>query len=1054
MKFKGADGFFEDRKGNQVKLNFPILCSLLLLCPAFAEDKRPNVVTLLVDDLGYRDLGCYGGPVKTPVLDKLAAGGVRFTDFHSGAPVCSPSRATFLTGRNHIRAGVYSVISEQRHRMHLLKSETTLAEVLKDEGYGTAHFGKWHLGMPVNNRDNPTPAEHGFDYWFCLVNGAHPSHKDPTNFLRNGQSVGPIKGYSCQLVVDEALSWLDEKRDDKEPFFLNLWFNEPHAIIAAPDEIVSQYGALNDQAAIYNGTIDNTDRAIGRLVAKLEKLGELDNTIIHYSSDNGSYRHERSGGLRGKKGSHHEGGHRVPGIFYWKGKILGGRVEKEPVGAVDLLPTLCGLLGIDKPKDVFLDGSDLTPLLTRVGSFERHQPLFWMNGFTMAMRMGDHTLLVPSTARLPFDNAKANRLLQQTKLALGEDLEKELGGLDLRSRMFNGRFTNREANRLRDEFRAMFFFNEALIPLVKKGGIDRVQLYDLSKDLAQQNDIAKEHPKLVARMKKQANLIYKSVMADGPEWLTPEEQDAAMKPRGNGPQRPATGALDANTANLLARIDKNDLPVGYNGSRHQPYVDRIMVGLKPEQRVRVGQLWKEKRRLDSFIPNPGASFVKILTHIAEENQKSKQSNLMKAADNWVHWRGPNANGVAPSAEPPTHWSEKKNVRWKAPIDGAGASTPIIWKDKIFLLSVVDTGKVDPSLPRPEDQPKRVFDITHPNTEFKFLVLCLDRKSGKELWRRVATRLIPHEGTHRDNNYASASPTTDGKLLYCWFGSAGMFCYDLEGKKLWERNLGEVKIGASLGEGCSPVLHKDKLVILRDNRGQSTIQVLNAKNGETIWMKNRNTRNGWATPAVVEHEGTTQVITTASRPDAGNRNSPGKVISYDLENGNVIWECSGLTDNAIPCPIVEDGIAYCMTGYQGFSSLAVPISGKGDQSENILWRRELGTPYVPSPILYDGLLYFTQSNQAILSCVDAKTGKVLMERTRLPALSNVYASLVGAGNHLYVVGRYGKTAVIKRTGKFDLVATNTLADRFDASPAVVGDQLFLRGHRFLYCIERE
>ena len=188
--------------------------------------------------------------------------------------------------------------------MHLLRSETTLAEVLKDEGYGTAHLGKWHLGMPVNNRDNPTPAEHGFDYWFGLVNGANPSHKDPTNFLRNGKPVGPMKGYSCQLVVDEAITWLDEKRDADAPFFINLWFNEPHAVIAAPDEIVSRYGALNDQAAIYNGTIDNTDRAIGRLVAKLEQLGELDNTIIHYSSDNGSYRQDRCGKLRGKKGSH------------------------------------------------------------------------------------------------------------------------------------------------------------------------------------------------------------------------------------------------------------------------------------------------------------------------------------------------------------------------------------------------------------------------------------------------------------------------------------------------------------------------------------------------------------------------------------------------------------------------------------------------------------------------------------------------------------------------------------------------------------------------------
>ena len=192
-----------------MKIILRFLCVLLPVCPGFAEDKQPNVITLLVDDLGYRDIGCYGGPVKTPVLDKLAAGGIRFTDFHSGAPVCSPSRATFLTGRHHIRAGVYSVINESVHQMHLLESETTLAEVLRDQGYATAHFGKWHLGMPNNHRDTPTPNEHGFEYWFGLVNGAHPNHKDPVNFLRNGKAVGPMKGYSCQIVVDEAIAWLD-----------------------------------------------------------------------------------------------------------------------------------------------------------------------------------------------------------------------------------------------------------------------------------------------------------------------------------------------------------------------------------------------------------------------------------------------------------------------------------------------------------------------------------------------------------------------------------------------------------------------------------------------------------------------------------------------------------------------------------------------------------------------------------------------------------------------------------------------------------------------------
>jgi len=569
------------------------------------SETRPNVVTLLVDDLGYRDIGCYGGPVKTPVLDKLAADGVRFTDFHSGAPVCSPSRATFLTGRHHIRAGVYSVINETVHQMHLLEGETTLPEVLRNAGYATAHFGKWHLGMPNNLRDTPTPTEHGFDYWFGLVNGAQPNHKDPVNFLRNGEPVGKMKGYSCQIVVDEAIAWLEKKRDADAPFYLNLWFNEPHAVIAAPDEIVSQYGALNDPAAIYNGTIDNTDRAIGRLVAHLEKRGELDNTIFHYSSDNGSYRRDRVGNLRGKKGSHFEGGHRVPGIFYWKEKIPGGRVEDTIAGAIDLLPTICGLLGIAPPQDVTLDGSDLAPMLTRSGPFERHQPLFWMNGSTLMLRMGNYTLSAPRTSQVPFDQAKANRLLEQTKTALGDDLEKELGGLDLRSRMFNGRFANREADRLRNEFRAMFFFNEAAIPLMKKGGVDRVQLYDLANDLSQEHDIAAQMPELVSRMKKQANAIYQSVMADGPEWIAPQEI-----PQSAPPKSPSKGN------DLLTRVDQNPLPKGYQGNRHQQYVNRVRNGLNPTQRARLNQLWSEKRRLDPEMANPGASYVKILAYVA------------------------------------------------------------------------------------------------------------------------------------------------------------------------------------------------------------------------------------------------------------------------------------------------------------------------------------------------------------------------------------------------------------------------------------------------------
>ena len=164
--------------------------------------------------------------------------------------------------------------------------------------------------------------------------------------------------------------------------------------------------------------------------------------------------------------------------------------------------------------------------------------------------------------------------------------------------------------------------------------------------------------------------------------------------------------------------------------------------------------------------------------------------------NWHQWRGPEANGVSRTATPPVKWSESKNIQWKVSIDGKGNSTPIIWDNKVFLLTAIDTGKVDPSLPKPEDQPKRVFGITYPNTTYTFVVLCLDRETGKELWRRTAIERIPHEGHHGDNDFASAAPTTDGQRLYCWFGSAGLFCYDLDGKKLWERDLGKAFVGAS------------------------------------------------------------------------------------------------------------------------------------------------------------------------------------------------------------------------------------------------------------------
>ena len=499
-----------------------LMCWLALFATAAAA-QRPNVVVMYVDDLGWQDIGCYGGPVSTPALDQLAADGVRFTDFHSGCGVCSPSRATVMTGRHHIRSGVYHVISDRDHAMHLLESEVTIAEVLKQNGYDTVHLGKWHMGLPFGGRKKPTPYDHGFDYWFGTENTAHPSHKDPVNFHRHGKPLGRIEGYACQIVVDEAISWLEKERQSDTPFFLNIWFHEPHAPIAAPDEIVAQYGDLDDPAAIYSGTIENTDRAIARLVEKLKAIDALENTIIVYASDNGSYRTERNGPLKGSKGSNFEGGIRVPGIFYWPDGIPAGQVEKEPAGMVDLLPTICGLAGIAKPAGVHLDGSDLSPLLTgRRDEFQRHIPLFFLlptSSPTATIREGRFALIAYRDYELPKDLDAMNGLMNQVEEILKRENSPELrDGGRLWSKMFNTKFANKEAEKLRIQFLKLNRFQESWIPTIKSGGYKRFELYNLDADIGQKTDIAKQHPEIVNRLKQQLLDITASVMADGPDW--------------------------------------------------------------------------------------------------------------------------------------------------------------------------------------------------------------------------------------------------------------------------------------------------------------------------------------------------------------------------------------------------------------------------------------------------------------------------------------------------------------------------------------------------------
>ncbi len=413
-------------------------------------------------------------------------------------------------------------------------------------------------------------------------------------------------------------------------------------------------------------------------------------------------------------------------------------------------------------------------------------------------------------------------------------------------------------------------------------------------------------------------------------------------------------------------------------------------------------------------------------------------------DNWHHWRGPEANGTAPRADPPVTWDREKNVKWKAPLPGRGSATPIVWGELVFVLTAVETDRTAEADKPTRADPRFEKKTVAPNHYYRFVVLCFDRRTGKLRWQRTATEQVPHEGHHPTHSYAAGSPTTDGRFLYVSFGSRGTYCYDLEGNLRWQRDLGRLNTRLGWGEAVTPVLHGDSLLLNWDQEADSALVCLDARTGETKWRADRDEKTSWNTPLVVAHKGRHQVIVNATR----------RVRAYDLETGKELWQCGGMTVNAIPSVVARDGVAYCMSGYRGAAAFALPLDAAGDvtDADMVLWRCTRGTPYVPSPLLAGDRLYFTQANETLLTSLDVKTGRPILDRVRLPGLTGFYASPVAAAGRIYLVDREGTTLVIEQGDRLKVLATNRLDDPVDASPAAVGKQLFLRGQKYLYCIE--
>lgn len=414
--------------------------------------------------------------------------------------------------------------------------------------------------------------------------------------------------------------------------------------------------------------------------------------------------------------------------------------------------------------------------------------------------------------------------------------------------------------------------------------------------------------------------------------------------------------------------------------------------------------------------------------------------------NWHHWRGPDANGTAPKADPPVKWDATTNVRWKVALPGTGSSTPIVWGDRVFVTTAIKTDRVakPEELPKPDPRFKLVPEV--PTNFYKFVVLCFDRGTGKVLWERVAAERVPHEGHHVSHSYAAGSPTTDGKRLYVSFGSFGTYCYDLDGKPLWSRDLGVLHTRLGWGEAVTPVVHAGRVLLNFDQEADSALYCLDAATGENKWVAKRDEKSSWNTPLVVEHGGKTQVVVN------GNT----RIRSHDLETGDVIWSCGGMTVNPIPSPVRYKDAVVVMSGYKGAAAVSIPLTAKGDLGATgpVNWRAAPGTPYVASALLMSDRLYFTQSLEAIHTVLDAATGKPVIDKERLPQAKSFYASPMGAAGRVYFVDQAGTTVVLKAGDTFEVLAVNKLPEKIDASPVAVGKQLFLRGHQHLYCIEEK
>lgn len=420
-------------------------------------------------------------------------------------------------------------------------------------------------------------------------------------------------------------------------------------------------------------------------------------------------------------------------------------------------------------------------------------------------------------------------------------------------------------------------------------------------------------------------------------------------------------------------------------------------------------------------------------------------NSAEASD-WPQWRGPDGSGISQEKKLPAEWGPTKNVKWKTPMPGRGHSSPIVLGKKVFLTTSIE-GLVIPGAKAVQHiqggQPFVHPDSVGGDHSYTLKLFCIDRDSGKILWEQTAYEGRVYDNRHRKNTYASSTPATDGRLLYAFFGSEGLYCYDLNGKLIWKTSLGGLG-SVGMGPGTSPVLYEN-LVILQcdvEEGDGSFIAALDKNTGQEIWKVSRKARASWSTPILVRHGRRAELVASGAET----------VVSYEPATGKEIWRCKGVVSHAIPSPVAGNDMVFITAGSQSKHAVAVRLGGSGDltDSPNIVWKYNKGTAYVPSPILYGDFLYI-MTDKGLLTCLDARTGEVKYEGGRVPVPTTFSASPVAFEGKIFLTSEDGDTFIVKSGPSHEILGTNSLGEPVYASPAISDGNIFIRGEKHLFCI---